>query len=483
MNHHNRDANKAMRHTRLMTTLSAAALLTGAAAPAFAAPFLVTSNADSGEGSLRAALQSAAADGETSTIFVVAEGDIVIESTLTYDGEAPVVIYGRDHTVSTDANTTLFAATAGADVAIYDMAFEGPGGFSIENRGDSDGDAGKGIFVDVRENQTGIVTLQLGNVTVSGVANHGVHVSDCDLADDCGSGGGGAGGGSPASINVVFEGVTISDVGNGKFDADGLRVDERDEGGIRLVSRNSTYTLVGADGVELDEGQAGSVVAANIGDSFTDNGAYCDPDILMEFMPDEPEGEFAQGEVQEADIPGDVTGTPDDGCFEREVSTYDDGSVEEYEIGIDLDDGFDIDEAGDGDLRSVVVGVSITGNLDEGLDYDEEDAGEIDLAIWRSTAEGNTDDGYKSSEAGPGGVVGLMIGSAAHDNGGVGAVFEAEDGGAVNVAVANSQTSGNDGGELGLEAVNEGDDGGRLVVRASTIEDGIVAEGVERVEE
>jgi hypothetical protein len=65
-------------------------------------------------------------------------------------------------------------------------------------------------------------------------------------------------------------------------------------------------------------------------------------------------------------IPGPVTGSPDDGCFERAVDTYDDGSVEEYEFAIDVDDGFDIDEAGPGSMFVTVTGSVMDGNLDEG---------------------------------------------------------------------------------------------------------------------
>ena len=72
-----------------------------------------------------------------------------------------------------------------------------------------DAKAGKGIFVDVRDDQTGTININLKNVRVEGVANHGIHISDCNLADKCGSGSGGAGEGSSASINVVLDNVTI----------------------------------------------------------------------------------------------------------------------------------------------------------------------------------------------------------------------------------------------------------------------------------
>jgi hypothetical protein len=97
------------------------------------------------------------------------------------------------------------------------------------------------------------------NVTVTGTAGHGIHVSDCTLADECGGGSGGAGEGSPASISLTLTGVTVIDTAYGRFDADGVRVDERGEGSIDFVATSSVFSGIGADGIELDEGQDGDV--------------------------------------------------------------------------------------------------------------------------------------------------------------------------------------------------------------------------------
>lgn len=464
--------------------LTVLAFATGLTTSALAsAPIVVTNGNDNGDGSLRAALNTVAQQDRAAQVLVVTGDDIKVNSTLVYSGKAPLTIFGNDQTVVTDANTTLLTVSEGADLTVNSLNFKGPGGFNINNRGDADGPAGKGIFVDVRDDQSGVVTLRLENVTVSGVANHGVHISDCNLADDCGGGSGGAGDGSPASIEVYFTDVEISDVGNGKFDADGLRVDERNAGDIQFVSDSSTFAKVGADGVELDEGQAGSVIATVNGDTYIDNGAYCDPDILAAFMPVPDEGEFEEGQTTEADIPGKVEGSPDDGCFEREVSLYDSGSVEEFEFGIDLDDGFDIDEAGSGDIQAMIIGSTVRNNLDEGLDFDEEDAGEINISIWRSTAEGNTDDGIKNSEEGAGGVEALLYRVVSRNNGGKGAVFEQANGGDINVVVEETTTANNDDSDkTGIEVVQDGDGSGTLTSRASDIADGIDVDGVEIID-
>ena len=457
---------------------STAALFIGCAT-AFAAPLVVSNANDSGEGSLRQAIADANASTTAAQIVIATEADIAISSPLIYEGASGLTIFGAGNAVLADDDFTLLTSANGGDLTVSDLDFIGVGGFDIDNRADADGVSGKGIFIDVADDQTGSVALTLTNVTVAGVANHGIHVSDCNLADDCGSGGGGAGEGSAASIEVSFVNVTIDDAGNGKFDADGLRVDERGEGDIVASIINSTFKGVGADGVELDEGQAGDVIATVIGSTFDTNGIYCLPAILKPYLPEEDEGEYADGERNEDAIPGPITGSPDDGCFEREVDLYDSGYVEAYEFGIDVDDGFDIDEAGPGTLYATVTSSTVIGNLDEGADFDEEDAGGIAAWFFNTLSTGNADDGYKNSEEGAGDVTGGLIGSFAVNNGGKGAVYEQEDGGDIVIMVSNSAAMGNDDSDnTGVEIVQDSDGTGILNVMASDIADGFDLENV-----
>ena len=118
----------------------------------------------------------------------------------------------------------ILQITNGADLTISNLSFDGGGG--------------KGIFVNVPDTREGVVSVRLSDVSVSGVGNHGVYVSDCTLGDDCGGGGDG----SPASIHVHLTNVLIDGVGNGKADADGVRVDDRNDGDISLSVTNSTFT-------------------------------------------------------------------------------------------------------------------------------------------------------------------------------------------------------------------------------------------------
>lgn len=438
---------------------------------------LVTNGNDYGDGSLRAALASGATE-----VVIVTNKNIEIMTPLSYVGEAALAIYGNGKSVRTHENINLLEIANGADLTVENLGFEGPGGFSIANRGDLDSEnpAGKGIFVDVRDDQTGTVKLVLKNVSVKGVANHGVHVSDCTLADDCGGGSGGGGEGSDASISVTFHNVDIKDVGNGKFDADGLRVDERGKGKITFKAGDSSFTQVGADGVELDEGNNGSVIVTIISSKFNDNGGYCDPAVLLPLLPAELDAEFEEGE--QSDVP--TYSTPDDSCIEEDVEFYEDGSVKEWEFAIDLDDGIDLDEAGEGNIITLMIDSEIKNNLDEGVDFDEADEGKIDATFVDTQARKNTDDGFKLSEEDSGGMFALVYDSSSEKNGGKGFVFEEEGKGRLEVTVKLSITKNNDDSDdTGIEAVQEDQGAGTLTVIDSHIKDGIDAEGVDVIEE
>ncbi|WP_415906374.1 hypothetical protein ACMXYX_00695 [Neptuniibacter sp. QD72_48] len=460
--------------------LKALALAVGATlltTTAYAAPIHVTNGNNSGEGSMRAAL-IAVAEGKADSVIVTSKDDIMINSTLTYTGQAPIAIYGNGQIIKTAKNTDLLAISQGADLNISGLKFEGPGGFSIQNRGDLTGEAGKGIFVNLRDNQTGTLTVTLNNVEVSGVAYHGIHISDCDIAKDCGAGAGGEGGGSPASIAVNAYNLNIHNVGYGRVDGDGLRVDERNEGNILFTAHNSRFNKVGADGVELDEGQNGDVIVNVSNVDFSNNGGYCQKDLLQPLLPSPVEAEFKDGEMSADKVPAEIAGSADDKCFEREVDLYASGSVEAYEFGIDFDDGFDIDEAGNGSIKTVLYSSTIHNNLDEGLDFDEEGEGDIEITVIDSAASGNTDDGFKMTEEENGNLTALISSGHADKNGGKGIVLEAKDAGKVAALIENSTTANNDSGKKsGLKIKGKG----VITLKGSEINDGFKAKKAEIV--
>ncbi|EBA10896.1 hypothetical protein [Roseobacter sp. CCS2] len=432
---------------------------------------IVTTTADSGAGSLRTALNAASAVNTPTRVLIAVEGDIVIASGLTYDGTAPIEIAGRGNLIRTEENVTLLLVPNGADLTVTDLSFRGPGGFSAENRGDLNGTAGKGIAVDVPADASGNVTLKLTDVTVSDVAGHGVHISDCSLAHDCSQGRYG----SAAGLNIMLTNVVVENAGHGRIDADGLRVDERGDGSIRFTAIGTSFLGAGGDGVELDESGAGDIYADVVRSTFTDNGSYCQPQIFDAFMPAASKGEFRNNQMAEDAVPGPVIQSPDNTCIEREVELYSSGFVKSYAFVIDLEDGIDLDEADDGSIYATMFASVIASNLDQGVDFDEEGSGGINVSYAATQARFNADDGYKVSEEGAGDVIGRVDMAFATDNGGTGFVFEEEDSGNLNVAVNAATALGND---VGIKVVQENGGTGGLTVTTSDIDDGIDAEDV-----
>ncbi len=315
------------------------------------------------EASLRAALDA----GATKIVVQPGTGSIAINQPLVYAGTAPLSINGSGLVIN-DAGLQgepMLHVSQGADLTLNNLSLVGPGGYSLENQG-----GGKGIYVEVPMERVGVVSVRLTDVTVKDTGNHGVHISDCSLGDDCGAGQGGGGDGSPASFHVQLNRVTIDGAGNGKQDADGLRVDDRGEGDIFLSATNSVFTYVGGDGIELDEGNEGSVLINVRNSDFVHNGAYCSDEFV-----DDP--------------------------IALDPSCDDDGDP-------DVDDAFDIDEAGPGGIAGTIANLKIIDNYDEGLDFDTEGEGDdnaVDLDIMNVYATGNADEAIKVSEEGNASVV------------------------------------------------------------------------------
>lgn len=410
-------------------TVAAASIAPAAAAGSYGSQsYQVTTDADSGDGSLRAGLES----GADRIVINKSVGDIRISETLTYTGSEPLRISGFGQTVK-GGDFTLFEVENGANLAVSKVNFAGPGGFDIDSGGNNEG--GIGLLVTVPEDRTGTVKVDLNRVTVSGVARHGIHISDCDLAV-CGSGQGGGGVGSPASVDLRLDRVHVRDAGNGAFDNDGVRVDERSDGDIRFYASRSVFTDVGADGVELDEGGDGDVRIYVRKSVFQENGGFCDG--LPEVEPDP---------------------SPIPEC-------YDEGEL-------DLDDGFDVDEADAGSILGVVTNSDISNNLDEGLDFDEGGDGGYAIYLNKLVANGNGDEGIKVSEEGSGDLVAKLRKVTAKANGAAGVLLEEEEAGNLRVDINRLKTANNDGS--GLEVTEDGDGDGNLRVTRSDIKDGIAS--------
>ena len=183
-----------------------------------------------------------------------------------------------------------------------------------------------GIFVSSRTG--GVLKVALKNVSVIGAGGHGIHI----LADD-------------SSVSLRSRNSSVRSAGWSLPDRDGIRVDQTGSGSIQWHDRDSSFVGNGGDGVELDEAGSGGVKVRLSGSVFEANGAYC----------------FGR--------------SGEEGCVDMDEKT-----------GFDLDDGFDIDEEGDGNVKAVLKEVRVLSNFDEGIDFDELNAGFLSVEIQDSTA-------------------------------------------------------------------------------------------------
>ena len=188
-----------MRLKYLTSAIATATLTLSMTAANASEPVVVTSGADAGEGTLRAALQS----GATRITIGPRVTEINLESTLAYTGTAPLKIFGQGQVISpiaADADFTLLEISNGANTAISGLEFVG-NGFDFDNPWNR-----KGYF---RQRPAGALryrsTCSLRMWRCEMLPITAIHVSDCTLGDDCGAGSGGAGDGSAASIHAILE--------------------------------------------------------------------------------------------------------------------------------------------------------------------------------------------------------------------------------------------------------------------------------------
>jgi hypothetical protein len=146
-------------------------------------------------------------------------------------------------------------------------------------------------------------------------------------------------------------------------DRDGLRVNEGGLGDLTITFKLSVSEENGADGIEVDERGDGDVSVDMFGSRVTRNGEF-DP--------------------------------------------------------LDLDDGFDIDEAGNGSILGKVILSSANDNFEEGFDFNENDAGDLRVNMELVEASGNGEEGIDYEEdddfAGGGDLVVTMIGIKTNGN-------------------------------------------------------------------
>jgi hypothetical protein len=337
----------------------------------------VTSNADDGDGSLRAALEAATADPAIRSIKVKSVGTIVLATPLVWSGTQALSIDGGGAVIDASGLATGesgLLADGGGDLSVVDL--------TVEDAPSS------GIFVDVPTARTGIQRVDFTRVTVRGNGLHGVVINDQD--DPTGEGETG----SAASVAVTVSNSVIENNGNGAVDNDGFRINEGGEGSIFAEVSGTTFRGNGADGLELDERGAGDAVFSLLQVSLVANGflSTVDPDDGVD--------------VDEAG-PGDII-----------------ARFNNVDASNNSEQGVDLNENGEGDLRVSMSNVTGSGNGAEGIEFEEDDdvagGGGLFADLTQVTANGNGsidgDAGLKLREKGAGNLEATLIQPTANDN-------------------------------------------------------------------
>jgi hypothetical protein len=407
--------------------LVAVAAPAGASGTGHGGVVLVTNGNDAGPGSFRAAVRYASANPSIHTVAFTEAHDVDLTDSVVYTGHQDLAIRGSGGTLS---------GASGDPAANWDAALfvsDSAASITVSNLEVVDS-FGSGVVVLIPEGASGTVRVTLKHVTIADSRYHGLYV-DGQLTDDYNTDDEPHDNcidphpyDSAAGIKLVVKSSSIVD--NGRLDAgyddstatgcprdfDGIRVDEGGKGGVRAWIGYTDITGNLADGAEYDERGPGGVFSTVKHSTFASNGE---------------------------------SGT----------------TVDNLE---DLDDGFDIDEAGDGRLVARFESVVVSDNRDEGLDLDEEGSGGAWLWVRRVTADNNEDQGVKIDEAGPGSLfVSLSNSSVTNTISQDGVEFTEEDAGNLVGSISRSQITGND--QAGVKAEQVAPGMGKLLIANSDL--------------
>jgi hypothetical protein len=379
-----------------------------------AAAVQVTTVADAGAGSLRAALAAAEQDSSITRIqFSSGLGTIALVAPLSYAGPQALKLQG--------AGATLDASglTAGTLTALL---VDGAAGFAIQDLSIVNS-PGTALTVKVPATATGTFAVELTRFTAKNAQLHGVLINDqahyfedpeTESQD-----------GSDAALQVRVTASLFEGNGFGAADQDGLRVNEGGAGNLDFVALGTVFTGNGADGLELDERGAGDAVFTVQQSTLLNNGAKVNDPI--DFDDGMDVDEFADGSL-----------------IGRVIQTTANDNFEE---------GFDLNENDAGDLRIDMDQVQASGNAEEGVDLEEDDdfigGGDLiaDLRNVTTLRNGSSDGdaGLKLRERGDGSILSRIVQATASDNLIDGIQIREQDGGSVDAQIVNSTASGNDG--------------------------------------
>lgn len=320
--------NAAGRRRRLRAgcaALALAAALAASAPAAVARTVAVTSEADGGDGSLRAAVEAANRDAGVDRIAVRAGVRVIaLTRPITYTGSQALVLDGGDATVTEAGADDLFVASGGGDLTFRDLRFANA--------------RRSGIVVNVPAGDTPRrQSVTLRGVHLDGNGHYGLH-----LDDQAGGDGRGADSAASLQLTVVDSVVTRNnnpDIDMQAADKDGIRVDEGGPGHVAATILNSTLDRNAAEGIEIDEKGPGDVVLNATSSTFSNNGDQPQaPDDLEDGLDVDESG------------PGDIR-----------LSLIDSA------INANRDEGLDIDGADAGDIAVTAINLDAARNRDDNV--------------------------------------------------------------------------------------------------------------------
>ncbi len=380
-------------------------------------PAFVTNGNDHGPGSLRAAFLS----GANKISIRPAVGDIRIDSVLEYAGDGPLQLIGNNKKIISNGDFNVLQVTNAESVYIENLTLQGPGDFDFDNIG-----IGLGLLLYIGPEKTGTVKLDMKGVTILDVGYRAIQVTDCVDLSTCGPGGTERGFGSPASIFVNLDNVSVGNSGFGFADGDAVRIDERGPGGIVFQAKNSYFGNLGGAAIELNEDDDGDVFVDVRRVTMESTGSYClaSPISVDNLCTTEVNGELTRA----------------------------------------LDDGFEIFEAGNGSVLGRLTDLMSDSNVASGYDINESGLGGVQLSMFKLEAKRNESTGVSIISKDDGDMVIDMKRMDVSGNSGTGIELRAKDNAQLHLDFRNGGAFAN--GQQDLRMIQDNaDQPGSLTVR------------------
>ncbi|MBX7112268.1 MAG: hypothetical protein K1X87_10550 [Dehalococcoidia bacterium] len=454
------------------------------ASTAEAATAFVTSSADSGPGTFRAAIEAANASSSVNLIVLTNTLPVQLTSQVTYTGNQDLVIQGNSVLSNRVIQGNGYGGNAVAEGC--DALFRSSGGarnltfqsVTFQNTYCS------AVVIYASDSSQTTRTVTLTKTIIQHADGYGLEMYE---------------GGSPAATSWVLT-MTNSHVEDTALCfGDGVAVYEHGWGGIRATITGSSSSNNGGTGLDLEEEDDGDISLTATMSSFNGNGEV-DPESVSTAGADDDStlvgaladsGPTAQCcdydgiNVDENDL-GRVTivlqtvvqasGNAGHGINVHE--NYD-GDISFTASGViandNCNDGIHVREYGNGSLSAQLVNVTTAENWDDGTDIDENGNGNLRVQATASSANSNGDDGYDLDEGCDGSATFVFTVVSANNNDDDGIDLSEEQNGAFNATLAGSFVQGN--GDYGIEAYAENETG-LLNWGGSIVLGGIYASGV-----